>query len=207
MTTQFFWHIGRYLRHPALGPRKKLPKSSRHNKLRASRKTSKDTKGKSLAKAWVPIGEWRRDSPLPRAATAEERGRVGARDSFITCVFGIVLRSADSTVRGLVTSCACRNFFLTPTKFSLYYESFEPGKPANVEWDPEEETSSTTLFAKFPKFSPNFGLQYSIWIYSEYNPKKLLSLSFSTPPFFLFDWIEEISTASPKFLHFISVGK
>ena len=120
MTTQFFWHIGRYLCHPALGPRKKLPKSSRHNKLRASRKTSKDTKGKSLlAKAWVvPMGEWRRDSPLPRAATAEERGRVGARDSFITCVFGIVLRSADSTVRGLVTSCACRNFFLTPTKFS-----------------------------------------------------------------------------------------
>ena len=80
----------------ALGPRKSCQNRQDTAFRVASRKNSEGYKGKSLAKALeFPDGKWRRQTPLSERADGERR----ESDSFITCVFGIVLRSADSTTR------------------------------------------------------------------------------------------------------------
>ena len=111
--------------------------------------------------------------------------------SFITCVFGIVLRSADYS---RCTETRPRYFLRVSEFFSdsdkillavaeaaLGAHEAEPGKPANVEWDPEEVTSSSTFLGS--EHSVNFSVGYIQIQISNQNRAntRILPFKFSKP--------------------------
>ena len=163
------WQQKKKGRKKPLGPRKKSCSSQNRQDTTTvgakacgaeHREKTKDTKvnlcWRKLEK--LPGGVSRRHSPLS-AKSRTERARLHRAlhgvYSFITCVFGIVLRSADYS---RCTETRPRYFLRVSEFFSdsdkilaaastaaLGALEAEPGKPANVEWDPEEVTSSSTF--------------------------------------------------------------